>query len=91
VATSATVTVRDTPTILYEALGPQTTTVMVDNGGAATITLGGADVAAGVGPQLAQSATPLTLSINTDVLYAVAPAGQTATVQVAAWISGPLT
>jgi len=87
-ASNATVTVGDTPTILFEAEGPNEQMVLIDNTGAGTITLGGPAVVAGEGPQFAASTQPAPLSINEDILYAVCPSGQTATVQVASWISG---
>lgn len=90
-ASNTTVTVTDVPTVLYEALGPQQETVMIDNTGAGTITIGGKGVTAGAGPQVASSSQPMTLQINEDTIYAVCPSGQTATVEVAAWISGPNT
>jgi hypothetical protein len=90
-ASSAQITIGDTPTILYQSNGPQVETVMIDNAGPATITLGGPGVVASEGPQLAQSSTPITLTINEDILYAICPSGQTATVQLASWISGPNT
>lgn len=89
-ANNATVTVGVVPTILYQSNGPQQESVMIDVSAGSTITLGGRSVTAGSGPQLPVSATPLIITLNEDVLYAICGSG-TATVEVAAWISGPNT
>jgi hypothetical protein len=87
-ADNTTVTVTDVPTILYQSNGPQQETIMIDNTGAATITLGGKSVVAGHGPSVAASAQSAAMQINEDILYAIAPSGTTATVYIAHWLSG---
>lgn len=87
-ADNAAVTVGDTPTLLYQANGPQQETILIDNAGTGTITIGGPHVVAGQGPQFAASSQAAPMSINQDVLYAICPTGQTATVYVAHWLSG---
>lgn len=89
-ASNSTVTVTTDPTLLYQSLGPQQESIIIDVSAGGPITIGGRDVADGAGPSLALDAQPLTLTINEDEIYAIVATG-TATVQVAAWISGPNT
>lgn len=89
-AGNTTVTVTDAPTLLYEAPGPQAETVLIDNTGTATITLGGKTVVAGQGPSIAASSPAFPVTINSDILYAIAPTGQTATVYLSHWNSGAI-
>jgi hypothetical protein len=89
-ASNASVTIGTTPTVIYQSNGPQQETVMIDVSAGSTVTLGGAHVTAGAGPQLPVSATPLILTLNEDVIFGIVGSG-TATVEVATWLSGPNT
>lgn len=83
---SKSVTVTTTPTMLYQADGPNQETVTLDTLAGSDVTLGGPTVVAGQGPQLKTTSPALPITLYEDSVYGVV-ATATATVEVFAVIS----
>jgi hypothetical protein len=84
---SKSVTVTTSPTMLYQADGPNPETVTVDVLSGSDVTLGGPTVVAGQGPQEKTTSPPWVGTLYEDSVYGVVATG-TASVEVFAVISG---
>lgn len=86
-STSASVTVGTTPTLLYQANGPDVETVTLDNLSGSDVTLGGSNVVAGQGPQQKTTSPPWVGALYEDAIYGIV-ASATATVVTFSVLSG---
>lgn len=83
---SKSVTVTTSPTLLYQADGPNVETVTLDTLSGSDVTLGGPTVVAGQGPQLKTTSNPLPMTLYADSVYGIV-ASSTAVVEAFAVIS----